>query len=63
MGTSARPVRLMFPVRANTLEPLLLSVPIPENHPAPLRIIPEMLAYVSTLLILVGLPHSPDAAG
>src|SRR5690606_25376784 len=63
IGTSTRPVLLILPARANTLGPGLRSVPKRLNHSAPLRMIGAMLAYVSTLLMSVGLPHRPAVAG
>src|SRR4051795_880197 len=63
IGTSIRPVRRILPASANTLVPLLFSVPIEANHSAPLRMIGGMLANVSTLLISVGQPHNPFSAG
>src|SRR5690348_7295369 len=63
MGTSISPVFLILPASANTLVPLLFSVPIVENHSGPLRIIEGTFAKVSTLLMSVGQPQSPDSAG
>src|SRR5579864_4580611 len=63
IGTSIRPVFLIFPASAKTLVPLLFSVPIFANHSAPLRIIDGTLAKVSTLLIRVGQSHKPLSAG
>jgi len=63
MGTSTRPVLTTRPARANTLVPLLVSVPIRAYQSPPLRMIGAMLAKVSTLLIRVGLRHSPETAG
>ena len=59
MGTSTRPVLTTRPARANTLVPLLVSVPMPAYQSPPLRMIGAMLAKVSTLLISVGLPPQP----
>ena len=39
MGTSIRPVLVILPASANTLVPLLFSVPIDANQSAPLRMI------------------------
>ena len=44
IGTSIRPVLWTRPVRAKTLVPLLLLVPIPANQSAPLRRIVGTLA-------------------
>ena len=52
-----------FPPSAKTFVPLEFSVPIDEYHSGPFKIIWAMLAYVSTLLINVGLPHKPTCAG
>ena len=54
---------LTLPPRANTLVPLDFSVPIDVNQEAPFKIICGTLANVSTLLIIVGLPHTPHLAG
>src|SRR4030067_206109 len=59
MGTSTRPVLLMLPTREKILVPLLPLVPMLEYHSAPLLIINGTLAQVSTLLRLLGCPHSP----
>ncbi len=63
MGTSASPPRLIFPASANTLVPRLFSVPTDANAAPPLSRIHGTLAYVSTLLMLVGSPQSPFCAG
>src|SRR4030067_326462 len=63
MGTSTKPVLLILPTREKTLVPLLNWVPILLNQSAPLSIITGIVAQVSTLLILVGFPHSPDSTG
>src|SRR5690554_2993680 len=63
MGTSARPVFLIFPVRANTFVPLLRSVPTLAYSSAPSRKMVGTLAYVSTLFKQVGLPQRPEFAG
>jgi mRNA-degrading endonuclease toxin of MazEF toxin-antitoxin module len=44
MGTSTRPVLLILPPRANTLVPLLFSVPMLANQSAPFRMIWATLA-------------------
>src|ERR1035438_4529217 len=63
IGTSTRPVLAILPVSAKTLVPLLLSEPMLANHLPPLRTMGAILAYVSTLLMSVGLPHRPLTAG
>ena len=63
MGTSTKPELFTLPVRANTFVPLESAVPMLENHSAPLVRITGMLAQVSTLLMMVGQPHSPLMAG
>src|ERR1700758_5254675 len=63
IGTSIRPVFLIFPASAKTLVPLLFAVPMPANHSPPLRMIGGTLAKVSTLLMRVGAPHRPETAG
>ena len=63
MGTSTKPVFLIFPTSENILVPLLPSVPICENQSAPFLMICGTLAQVSTLFILVGLPQSPLRTG
>ena len=62
IGTSIRPVLATRPASANTLVPLLFSVPIAANHSAPLRTMGAILAKVSTLLISVGHSQRPDSA-
>ncbi len=63
MGISTRPVLLILPPRAKTLVPLDLPMPMAEYHSAPFLMIMAMLAMVSTLLMDVGLPHTPATAG
>src|SRR5512137_3154593 len=61
MGTSTRPVLLTFPTSEKILVPLLLSVPMEENHSAPRLMMIGILAQVSTLLSRLGrfqTPHS-----
>src|SRR5208282_6020832 len=62
-GTSARPVLRILPASAKTLVPFVFSVPNEAYHFAPRKMIGLMVAQVSTLLILVGLPHRPRCAG
>ena len=63
IGTSIKPMFTRSPARAKTLVPVLFGVPIDANHSAPLLMIAGMLARVSTLLIIVGLPQSPLSVG
>ena len=63
IGTSTKPTLLTFPPNANTFVPLEPSVPIEEYHLAPFNIICGTVAYVSTLLINVGLLYNPEFAG
>ena len=63
IGTSTKPVLLILPTSENTFVPLLSSVPILANQPAPLLIITGTVVQVSTLFIMVGFPHSPDSTG
>ena len=63
IGTSTSPVFTTRPARAKTLVPLLVAVPIAANQSPPLRMMGAMLANVSTLLMSVGRPQSPDTAG
>jgi len=63
IGTSASPPRAILPASANTLVPLLFSVPIDAKASGPFIIIHATFAKVSTLFIFVGLPHSPLFAG
>ncbi len=63
IGTSTSPVLLSLPASEKTFVPLLPSVPIAANQAAPFRMIGATLAQVSTLLMLVGLPHRPETAG
>ena len=58
-----KPMLATTPVRANTLVPLERSVPMELNHPPPRVTIEGILAKVSTLLMRVGFPQSPEAAG
>ena len=59
MGTSTRPVLVIFPTREKILVPFELSVPTEVNQSAPLSMIKGMLAHVSTLLSTDGRSHSP----
>jgi len=63
MGTSTRPVCFTFPVRANTLVPFDFSVPRDAYQGPPWLMIWGTLAQVSTLLMFVGHPQSPELAG
>ena len=62
-GTSARPVLVILPASAKTFVPLAFSVPMVEYHAPPRRMMMGTVDQVSTLLMLVGLPHKPDCAG
>src|SRR3990172_2243013 len=62
-GTSTRPVLFIFPVRANTLVPLLFSVPKEAYQSPPLVMIWGTLAQVSTLFMFEGFPQTPFWAG
>src|SRR5579872_3353923 len=62
-GISTNPVLLTFPTSENTLVPALLVLPVSLNQAGPLEMIGATLYQVSTLLMLVGLPHSPFCAG
>src|SRR5579875_936848 len=59
IGTSIMPGRLMWPLGANTLVPLLLAVPMLLYHSAPRLMISGMFEWVSTLFIQVGLAQTP----
>ena len=63
MGTSAKPLLLIFPAKANTLVPLDFSVPMDANQSAPFLNIVGMFEKLSTLLMTVGLFHRPELAG
>jgi hypothetical protein len=63
MGTSTSPPRLTFPARAKTFVPVEAAVPYALKASAPFRMIHGTLANVSTLLMQVGWPHSPDSTG
>jgi len=60
IGTSTNPPLFILPASANTFVPLLFSVPKLAKALPPFVIIHGTFAYVSTLFIFVGLPHSPD---
>ena len=57
MGISINPPRCIFPARANTLVPLLFSVPKAAKALPPESKIQGIFANVSTLLIFVGFPQ------
>src|SRR3972149_4933103 len=63
IGTSTRPVLIIFPTSEKTMVPLLRSVPIDAYHSAPRLTTTGMLAHVFTLLMTVGLPQSPFWTG
>src|ERR1700739_341578 len=62
-GISTSPVFLTLPTRENTLVPELFALPVSVNHAGPRVTMGAMLYQVSTLLMLVGLPHKPFCAG
>src|ERR1035438_9922256 len=62
-GISTRPVLAILPTSENTLVPALLALPVSVNQAGPLATMGAMLHQVSTLLMLVGLPHRPFCAG
>ena len=63
IGTSISPVRRTRPTRENVFVPLQASVPKSVYQSAPRRMIFAIVPRVSTLLIIVGLPHNPATAG
>ena len=63
MGTSIRPVLLIFPTSENILVPLLVGG---ADAAIPIRAAVDdegTVARVSTLLMTVGQPHNPDLSG
>src|SRR5579864_6749508 len=62
-GISTSPVLFTFPTKEKTLVPELFGLPVSLNHAGPLVTIGATLYQVSTLLMLVGYPHSPFCAG
>src|ERR1043165_1945368 len=62
-GISTRPVFFTFPTSEKTLVPELFGLPVSLNHAGPRITMGAMLYQVSTLLMLVGLPHSPFGGG
>src|SRR5271165_5087533 len=62
-GISTSPVFFTFPTSEKTLVPELFGLPVSVNHAAPRITMGAMLYQVSTLLMLVGFPHSPFCAG
>src|SRR5579863_9946653 len=62
-GISTSPLWWTFPTREKTLVPELLALPVSVNQAGPLVMTGEMLYQVSTLLMLLGLPHKPLCAG
>ena len=62
-GISTRPVLRILPTSENTLVPALLGVPMEANQSPPRATMTGTLNQVSTLLMLVGRPHSPFSAG
>src|SRR5574342_431020 len=63
MGTSTRPVLLILPTTEKIIVPLLFSVPRVAYQSAPFSMMIGTDAQLLTLLMLVGLPHSPLSAG
>src|SRR5690606_34304962 len=63
IGTSMSPGLTTFPPTANVLVPLDFSVPIRAYQAAPFKMICGTFAYVSTLLLLLGLPQTPFTEG
>src|SRR5450759_4848016 len=63
IGTSTRPPLATLPVSEKIFVPRDLSMPMAKNSSAPCVRIQGTLAYVSTLLMLVGLPQRPETAG
>src|ERR1039458_2705623 len=62
-GISTSPVLVILPTREKTFVPELFGLPVSLNHAGPFMMIGAMLYQVSTLLMLVGLPHNPFCAG
>src|SRR6516162_5023100 len=62
-GISTSPVLCTLPTREKTFVPGLFALPVSVNHAGPLVMIGAMLYQVSTLLMLLGLPHRPFCAG
>src|SRR5512138_1393531 len=62
MGTSTRPVLVIFPTREKILVPVLPLVPNWVNQSAPLVMIWGTLAQVSTLLRTLGWSQTPLTA-
>src|SRR3954465_1142319 len=62
-GISTSPVFFTLPTRENTFVPELFGLPVSVNQAGPLITMGAMLYQVSTLLMFVGLPHSPFWAG
>ena len=59
MSSSIKPLYLMFPEIAQTLQPWAFSLPIDAYQSAPFLIILGTVAQVSALFNTVGLPHNP----
>ncbi len=62
-GISTRPVFLTLPTSEKTFVPELFGLPVSVNQAGPRITMGAMLYQVSTLLMLVGLPHRPFCAG
>ena len=63
IGTSIRPGLTTFPPTAKVFVPLDFSVPMLAYQAAPFKIICGTTEYVSTLLLLLGLSHTPLTEG
>src|SRR5580698_3137210 len=62
-GISTKPLLCTLPTSEKTFVPELLALPVSVNHAGPLVMMGETLYQVSTLLMLLGLPHRPFCAG
>jgi hypothetical protein len=63
IGTSTNPVLTTLPTSEKIIVPDDFSVPMPAYHSAPFATMIGTLAQVLTLLMTVGIPHSPRVAG
>src|ERR1019366_3021496 len=62
-GISTSPVFFTLPTSEKTFVPELFELPVSVNQAGPRVTMGAMLYQVSTLLMLVGFPHSPFCAG
>lgn len=62
-GTSTRPVLATWPTSEKTTVPLLPGAPSAAYHAAPRAMIAGIMAHDLTLLMTVGIRHSPATAG